>query len=193
MDNTSHGGRDEILIGRIKGGDTAAFRILVEKYKDVSLSLAASILKDESQAEDVLQDVFIKVYSKIGSFKYRSGFSTWLYRIVVNTCYNELKKQKIKVDIDDIKSELQQTSGITGVDNITNEEQKKYIQLAFKKMRPDEALVLRLFYLCDFKIKEIQEITGFKSGKIKVDLHRGRENFHFRLTQLLGKDINQLL
>lgn len=167
--------------------------MLVEKHKDVSLSLAASIIKDESQAEDILQEVFIKVYEKIGGFKFRSNFSTWLYRIVVNTCYNELKKQKIKVDLEDIDDEVHQISRNSGMEAISSEDQKKYINLAFKKMRPNEALVLKLFYLCDLQMKEIQEITGFKQSKIKVDLHRGRENFHFRLKQLLGGEINQLL
>lgn len=193
MVNKIRGESEDILIGKIKEGDRVAFRLLVEKYKDVSLSLAVSIIKDETQAEDILQEVFIKVYEKIGSFKFRSNFSTWLYRIVVNTGYNELKKQKIKVDLEDIDVESYQPAGDHGMEAISSQDQKKYINLAFKKMRPDEALVLKLFYLCDLQIREIQEITGFKQSKIKVDLHRGRENFHFRLKQLLGGEINQLL
>jgi RNA polymerase sigma-70 factor (ECF subfamily) len=72
-------------------------------------------------------------------------------------------------------------------------DQKKYINLALEKLRPDESLLLRLFYLSELHIKEIEKITGFKTSKIKVDLHRGRENLHFQLKQLLGNDIKYLL
>lgn len=184
---------DTLIIRRIIEGDKAAFRILVEKYKDVSFSLAQSILKDEAKAEDVLQEVFIKVYEKINRFQFKSAFSTWLYRIVINTCYNELKKQKIKVSIEDVDQNLFDDAPAGGL-RITNDaDQKKYIQLAIARLRSDEALVLRLFYLCELSIKEIEDITGFKATKIKVDLHRGRDNLYFQLKQLLGDEINQLL
>ena len=183
--------KDYELIRKINDGDTSAFRQLVYAHKDVSLSLAISILKDPVIAEDVLQDVFIKVYNKLHTFRYNSTFSTWLYRIVVNTSYNELKKKK---DLVTIENTLE-TIGLTSVDrsNLLEVDQKKYINLALEKLRPDEALLLRLFYLCEYKIKEIEKVTGFKSSKIKVDLHRGRENMHFHLKQLLGDDINSLL
>ena len=74
----------------------------MDKYKDDSLALACSILKDQDLAEDVLQDVFIKIYDKIKSFKYQSAFYTWLYRFVVNNCYNELRKHmKNRVEMKD--------------------------------------------------------------------------------------------
>ena len=181
--------RDYELIRRIKEGDTAAFRQLVYAYKDVSLSLANSILKDKTLAEDALQDAFVKVYHKLNTFKFNASFATWLYRIVVNTSYNELKKQKITTTIEDDQLNLS-----VNIKNVMDEEdQKKYINLALKKLKPDESLILRLFYLSELRIKEIQEITGFKVSKIKVDLHRGRENLHFHLKQLLGDDLNNLL
>jgi RNA polymerase sigma factor (sigma-70 family) len=85
---------DAFLIERVKQGDTMAFRQLVEKYKDVSLTLACSVLKDKAKAEDVLQDAFMKVFHKAHNFKHQSAFSSWLYRIVINTCYNQLKQAK---------------------------------------------------------------------------------------------------
>ncbi|MEM1137537.1 MAG: sigma-70 family RNA polymerase sigma factor [Bacteroidota bacterium] len=183
---------DYDLVRRANKGDTSAFRQLVYNYKDVSLTLACSILKNEVLAEDVVQEVFIKVYYKLKSFKFNSAFTTWLYRIVVNTAYNELKKRRIKDSIDD------DTIGgpiieIEDKDHLKDEDQKHYINLALTRLRADEALVLRLFYLCELSIKEIKGITKFKPSKIKVDLHRGRDNLQFHLKQLLGEDINYLL
>lgn len=184
---------DTLLINRIKEGDTRAFRQLVDKYKNVSLSLACSILKDEDKAEDALQDAFIKVFEKIDTFNFRAAFSTWLYRIVVNTSYNELKKHKNHTSISQVDNKLEKSSSNIALDSFKEEIQKKYIQIALKRLRPDEALILRLFYLCDLKIKEIEGITGFKNSKIKVDLHRGRNNLNHQLTKILGKEINDLL
>ncbi|MDH7444380.1 RNA polymerase sigma factor [Aquimarina sp. 2201CG14-23] len=181
--------RDYELIRKIKEGDTNAFRQLVYAYKDVSLSLASSILKDKILAEDVLQDVFVKVFHKLNTFKFNASFSTWLYRIVVNTSYNELKKQKKNT------TPVIDAFNIPTVDkNKLNEaDQKKYIHLALEKLKPDESLLLRLFYLSELRIKEIEDVTGFSTSKIKVDLHRGRENLYFQLKQLLGNDLKHLL
>ncbi len=182
---------DYELIRKINEGDATAFRQLVYKHKDVSLSLAQSILKDVAIAEDVLQDVFIKVYRKLHTFKFKASFSTWLYRIVVNTSYNELKKQKHNISVDALDDTYNITS--ENKDLMGEQDQKKYINLALQKLRPDEALLLRLFYLCELSIKEIEDITSFKPSKIKVDLHRGREHIGFHLKQLLGKDLKHLL
>ncbi len=188
----SQNDKDVLLVNRIKEGDRMAFRELVDQYKDVSLSLVDSILKDRTKSEDVLQDVFIKVFEAIDSFKFRSKFSTWLFRIVVNTSFNALKKDKKSLNLDASYDRLIDSSAI-GVDAIKSKDQKKYIILAMARLRADEALVLRLFYLCELSIKEIEEVTSYKRAKIKVDLHRGRDNMYFHLKQMLGDEINQLL
>ncbi|NRB62012.1 MAG: helix-turn-helix domain-containing protein, partial [Saprospiraceae bacterium] len=81
MKTNSFKDADFDLIQKIKEGDTTAFKQLVKKYKDVSLSLVISIIKDQSAAEDILQDAFIKVFESIDRFKFESRFSTWLYRV----------------------------------------------------------------------------------------------------------------
>lgn len=184
---------DAALIESVKKGDTQAFRLLVDKYKDVSLSLACSILKDKEKAEDVLQNAFMKVFQKANSFKHQSAFSSWLYRIVVNTAYNELKRNKSYLDLNDVNTIEPLTNEKTAIQYLKEEEQKKYVILALDKLKADEALVLRLFYLCDMSLKEVQQITNFTSSKIKVDLHRGRKNMEIVLRGLLGNQLKDLL
>ncbi len=180
------------LIRKVIEGDPNAFRQLVYQHKDASLSLAYSILKNKSLAEDVLQDVFIKVFNKLKTFKFKSSFSTWLYRIVVNTSFNELKKQKSNISLNEDNYDNLFIPTLDR-DYMKETDQKLYINKALLLLRPDETLVLRLFYLCELSIKEIEGITKFKASKIKVDLHRGRENLNFQLKQLLGDDIKYLL
>ena len=164
----------------------------MRKYKDVSLSLVISVLKDKALAEDVLQDAFIKVFKSIDGFEFKSRFSTWLYRIVVNTSYNALKKEKPQVDIEDVEKDSL-IEPFTGGEALTLTDQNKYIQQAFELLRPDEALVLRLFYLSELSMNEIEEVTGFSLSKIKVDLHRGRDNMYYYLKKILGEEVNHLL
>lgn len=185
--NTSDTG----LVKRAKEGDVQAFRQLVEKYKDVSLSLACSILKDRAAAEDVLQDSFFKVYSSLHSFKEQAAFSSWLYRIVVNTSFTAYQKLKKYSDRDEV-SEMQ-NQYFHQSNPLKLEDQKKCIQEALNRLKPDEALVLRLFYLCELSLKEVRKITRFSEAKIKVDLHRGRKNMHQHLKSMLGKEIEELL
>lgn len=185
------GHKDYELIRKAIEGDTIAFRQLVYSYKDVSLSLAISIIKDPVIAEDVLQDAFVKVYHKLHTFSFKSAFATWLYRIVINTCYNELKKKKNYISIDSTLEAYKLPSEMNTTLNDTD--QKKYIQLALQQLKTEESLILRLFYLCELSIKEIETITGFTNSKIKVLLHRGRKNIHFQLQQLLGDDLKYLL
>ncbi len=184
---------DAELIEKVKKGDTQAFRQLVDKYKDVSLSLAYSIIKDKPRAEDVLQDVFMTVFHKSYNFKHKSAFSSWLYRIVINSSYNELKRNKIHLELNEINANKLLTKEKTVFQNIKEDDQKKYVVLALNKLKPDEALVLRLFYLCDLSLKEIADITDFSPSKIKVDLHRGRKNMESALHDLLGKQSKDLL
>lgn len=186
--------KETALIKRCKNGDTLAFRDLINAYKDVSLNLAYSVLKDESIAEDVVQTSFIKVYQKINTFQETAKFSTWLYRIVINTSYNALKQQKKYLKI----NELPELSNIETNEKandiiLKQDDQKKYILLAMNAIKADEALVLKLFYLYEYTIIEIQEITGFSKAKIKVDLHRGRLNMESKLKKLLGNEVKYLL
>ncbi len=168
-----------------------AFRLLVEKYKDVSLSLIFSIVKDEAVAEDILQEAFIKVFHKIDTFKFKANFSTWLYRIMVNLSYNELKRTKINQNVNDL-AQLPENL-ISKEELLKVENQKKYIHLALKKINADEALVLQLFYLSEMSINEVMKITGFSKAKVKVSLHRGRNNLNFQLKRLLGNELKHLL
>ena len=169
-----------------------AFRWLVEENKDILLSLAQSILKDKSWAEDVLQDALIKVFQKINSFRGNSTFRSWLYRIIINTSYNALKKRKTYQEHRQAANE-EQLNFSESKNPLGREERKLYIQQALDRLKADEALLLRLYYLCELNIAEIAASTGFKKAKIKTDLFRGRNNFKTELEGILGHEIQEIL
>lgn len=185
---------DIFLVKKASEGDQLAFRKLVEKYKSRSLSLAISIVKDQGKAEDILQESFIKVYLNFKSFRHDSTFSTWLYRIVVNTAYNQLKKYKPEVSINnELQLDTRERLKNGGFESLREKEKTKFINLAISYLKADHALTLRLFYLCEMHIPEIEEVTGFSASKIKVNLHRGRKDLLEQLEKLMGKEIKELL
>ena len=87
---------EAILIEQLKRGDESAFKSIVDQWKDMVYNTALGIVQNETEAEDLTQDVFIKVYEKISSFKGDSKLSTWIYRITVTTALDFLRKKKRK-------------------------------------------------------------------------------------------------
>ena len=85
---------DQVYINRILDGDTNAFTVLVDRYKDLVYTLAMRMMKNREEAEEVAQDAFIKTYKSLDKFKGESKFSTWIYRVAYNTCLDRLKKNK---------------------------------------------------------------------------------------------------
>ena len=85
---------DAEVIERAKHGDHAAFRVLVERYQGRAYGLALRVLRDEEQARDAVQDAFLKVYGSLGRFEGRSGFYTWLYRLVMNVCLDMKRRDR---------------------------------------------------------------------------------------------------
>lgn len=179
---------DRITIERVKAGESSAFKGLIDRHKDDAFSLACSVVKDRALAEDILQEVFIKVFDKLSSFKNQSSFSTWLYRIVVNKCYNELRRvKKLRREEVEISSDRENAAELVNQNDL-----KAVINYALDQMKPDEALILRLFYLSELKIDEVEEITGFTKSKVKVTLHRARKSLAEILKSRLGREIEDL-
>lgn len=182
------------LISKIKEGDTSDFKILVEQYKDVSFSLACSVLKNEQDAEDALQEAFIKAFKGLGRFNFQSFFSTWFYKIVVNTCktrYTEQKQNNRLIDLDSsLTAEI--TDHQTPLSEIDIKERKEIVNQIIDSLKTEESLLLRLFYLAEMSILEIKQITGFKESKIKVTLLRARKSFQQKLEKNYGFEITLL-
>ena len=85
---------DDQIINAIKNGNTQAFSILVDRYKDLVYTLAIRMIKNREEAEEVAQDTFIKVFKSLDKFKGDSKFSTWIYRVTYNTCLDNKKKNE---------------------------------------------------------------------------------------------------
>jgi len=177
---------DEIYIRKVLSGDVESYRYFINTYKDMAFSVALSIVKEEHLAQDVVQDAFIKGYQSLSSFKGRAKFSTWLYRIVVHVAFNSIRHKKLEfVNLD--LSDHDQAHHASVLDEIIAGERKEMINDALAILPSKESVALRLFYLEELSLDEIEEIMGWTRANAKVILHRARKNMQIVLGQLIRK------
>jgi RNA polymerase sigma-70 factor (ECF subfamily) len=164
--------RDDLLLKQAREGDRRAFGRLVNRYRDRILYLAYDFLHDYETAQDVAQEIFIKAYRNLNNFEERSKFSSWLYRIAVNTCL-DVKRQKArqserrKPDYpDELISVSDSFAGpgdkiddtlITAIDQLSENQQT--------------AIVLRFFQ--NQTIMDIAQLMNCSESTVRVHLHRG--------------------
>ena len=183
-----------IIIKKVLAGDINAFAILVERYMDLSKTLAYNVLLNREDAEDVVQDAFIKAYSSLSSFKGNSKFSTWLYRIVLNTSLNKRKRKKLDTITIEEHVPGEEIMNINiDLSNYSNQQQRKYIQQALKSLSEGERICITLYYLNELSLEELRELTGYSSSNIKVLLFRGRKQLYHELECLLKKELKDLI
>lgn len=178
---------DEHIINQINEGDTKAFAILVERYKDLVFTLTIRMLKNREEAEEVSQDTFIKVYKSLAKFKGESKFSTWIYRVAYNTCLDRLKKNKRQLNevaIDEFTEHKLKTLD-DALEHLEKHEQQRAIQDCLQQLPSDDSFILTLFYFEDLSLDEISKIVSIDANTVKVRLFRSRK----RLATILRKKL----
>lgn len=163
-------------IKQILEGDKEAFRHIIRECKDGAYSLALSILKEEHAAKDAVQSAFLKAYQNLKSFRRDSGFKTWFHRIVVNEAYQMARSRKSKVPLNLGKLEGDMSRFNSASIRVNHEHMKYYINETMNRMKPNESLSLKLFYLEEHTIEEMTDITEWSKSKVKVTLHRARKS-----------------
>ena len=176
------------LVLRCQEGDVDAMGILVVRYQHWVYNIAYGILGHHQDAEDVAQDVFLSVWENIGKFEFRSRFSTWLYRIVKNKCFNQIDQyQRRKTDpmeIDDSQPwvPLDMT---TPEDEALRSEEKEIGHRALAKLKQSHREILILRELRELSYEEISEILGCTLGRVKSRLHEARKALKAELERVV--------
>jgi RNA polymerase sigma-70 factor (ECF subfamily) len=192
---------DAVLIRAFQGGDKAAFDKLVLKHQHKLFNLCYRFLGDYQEANDSAQETFIKVYRSLKRFRFESAFSTWLYRIAVNTSKNRLKsaeyrRKKKMVPLDNPVS-LGNSSSITDIQDeahspameLEKKENMRLIQEAINALPPEQKEVVALRDIEGFSYEEIVEITGVNPGTVKSRLSRARLDLRERLRSVISHEL----
>ncbi|MCB0465600.1 MAG: sigma-70 family RNA polymerase sigma factor [Aequorivita sp.] len=171
------------IVNQIIGGDTQAFALLVDRYKNLVFTLAIRMLKNREEAEEVSQDTFIKVYKALPKFKGDSKLSTWVYKVAYNTCLDRIKKNKRRfneVAIDSFK-DFQLKTIDNAFDAMEIAEQQQTIQDCLQQLASKDSFLLSLFYFEELSLEEISKVVNMEANTVKVNIHRARK----RLTNIL--------
>jgi len=177
---------EKLQIQKVLKGDNSAFGYFVDTYQDMAMTIAYRVCGNVQDAEDIVQDAFVKAFHNLNTFKSGSKFSTWFYSIVYNTAVTQIRSSSYNIQYVDYE-QMDVSEMYTDYDTmseIEDDEKRKMINLALERMPRDEALILTLYYLEENSIKDIVRITGFTEANIKVKMHRARKRMH----ELLVRD-----
>ena len=189
---------DRELLAACQSGDGYAFRKLFDEFHQKVLHLAVRLCGDVQEAEDVTQEVFLRVYHEIGHFQMKSEFGTWLYRVTINLCTDRNRKIKRRA-----KYKAPQTvtlsEGFIDGNNTTDSktpdkevwhnELQEILQAALMRIKPKWRTILVLKDLEGLPYTEIAQITGCNEGTVCSRLNRGRKALRAILAEL-GIDKN---
>jgi len=179
---------DELYIRKVLDGDIDAFKYFVHQYKDRAFNLAFSVLKNEFDARDAVQEAYIIAFRKLDKFRGKSKFSTWFFRIVINEALKSSNKYGKEEYIADARTYSVDPGHLEINDVVSRDQQKYFIDKAMKNIPSNEALALTLFYMEEYTIEEIKQLTGWTESKVKVLLHRARKNMYQELNILLSTE-----
>ena len=181
---------DNEIIESIRGGENRQFAVLIDRYKDRGLTLGLHMLKNREDAEEALQDAFIRAYNALDRFEGASKFSTWFYRIMYNVCLTRLERRKRLIPESSYDDE-QFNPGVSSVwadhfdADFERNDMADYIKSIIDEMPSKYSMILSLFYFQELSHNEICEVTRLSLGTVKVHLFRARAMVQRRLANEL--------
>jgi RNA polymerase sigma-70 factor, ECF subfamily len=172
------------IIEQCQRGDPEAFRALFEKYKDLVYSVALRYSGDPAVAQDIAQDTFLKLFSAIGRFRGDSNFESWLYRMVVNSCFDQKRKTRRLTPLFDEVLSVLRTPDLSALDEILRAEMSTHVRSVIDSLAPDQRIAIVLRYTQGLSYDEIAEILGCAPGTIASRLNRAHKVLARRLAGL---------
>ncbi|MBR91027.1 MAG: RNA polymerase subunit sigma-24, partial [Verrucomicrobiales bacterium] len=180
---------DQELIAAVLEGDASSFEPLVAKYQPRVFATARRYARREDEVEDIVQEIFIKAYQKLSTFRGEAPFEHWLMRMAVRTCYDFLRKHQRNREFtvtemtEDETDWLENRGEDTTDRDADREAAKALVNRLMEGLSPDFRLVITLLEIEEKSVKDIAEITGWSVSKVKVTAHRARE----KMRNLLAK------
>lgn len=189
--------RDNSIVTRVLAGEKRAYAELVDRHKDKAMTLAMRMLKNREDAEEALQDAFVRAFHALPRFEWKSSFSTWFYRIVYNVCASALarKGEELYRSIDE------ETEGETfdpPSDLLLPDaayESAEFSQVVREEVEllpPMYGSIFTLFVMQEMSYEEIVNVTGLSLSAVKVRLFRARALLRGAVAKRLGNEVPEL-
>jgi RNA polymerase sigma-70 factor (ECF subfamily) len=173
--------RIQELVNSSQKNDPKAFGLLVVEFQALVFRFAFRLLCDEDEAKDIVQDTFVKAWINLRKYNPEYQFSTWIYKITSNLCYDRLRKMKnypLNTDFPETASEQNPES------DLINNELKELIIYFTNGLTPKQKLVFTLNDIEDLETSEIKAITGLSEAKIKSNLYLARKFIKNKITSV---------
>jgi RNA polymerase sigma-70 factor (ECF subfamily) len=170
---------DDEIISRLRKGERRSFAVLVGRYRDRGFSLALSILRNREDAEEALQDAFVRAYNGLAGFEGASTFATWFYRILYNVCMTSLgRKRKESMFVDAERGDAPDPAAEPEIPGDYSGWEIRDLTARIRALLPrlpeKYSSIITMFYIQDLTYTEIAEVTGFPPGTVKTHLFRAR-------------------
>jgi len=174
------------LVRRAQAGDVPAYEALLAKHQQRVFSVVGGILRRREDVEDVAQQVFVKAYFSLKRFDLRSAFSTWLYKIAVNECWDYLRKKKVRKLVYEADMSDEQNRQVLSIneqpfgalrspeDAARRVEQQQLVERLLSELDEEDAAMLVMKEVEGFSVEEIGESLGINVNTVKVRLFRAR-------------------
>ena len=181
---------DAELIAAVRGGDTASFEPLLRKYQPRVFATARRYARRESEVEDIVQEVFLKAFQKLGSFRGDAPFEHWLMRLAVRTCYDFLRahqrnRELSLTDLSDDEGDWLERFAANPSDSAENAAAaRELVERVMDQLSPAARLVITLLEIEDRSLKEIAALTGWSVAVVKIRAFRARAEMRRCLEKL---------
>ena len=181
---------DAELIAAVRGGDTASFEPLLKKYQPRVFATARRYARRESEVEDIVQEVFLKAFHKLNSFRGDAPFEHWLMRLAVRTCYDFLRahqrnREMSFADVTDEQTDWLDHFAANPADPSENSAAaRELVEKVLAQLSPAARLVITLLEIEDRSVKEVAALTGWSVPVVKIRAFRARAQMRKCLEKL---------
>ncbi len=180
---------DEELMERCREGDMSAFELIVLRYKDAIFNLIYHFLADYHRSQDISQETFLRVLRNVDRYKPRNNFKTWLYRIAVNQCKNELRdrsrRKTLSLNDPDMDVESLILDRYVSPDEVyERKEIRELVKNAVGELPEDQRMAIILREYQDLSYEEIAVALNCSLGAVKSKIHRARQNIKEMLVEM---------
>jgi RNA polymerase sigma-70 factor, ECF subfamily len=179
------------IIDRCNHGDLSAYRAIVEEYQGYAYAVAFRVICDEEDAKDIVQETFIRVWNNLNRYDPKVKFTTWLYTIVTNLCYDKLRSRKRKQTVLMNEADISMIASTEINENpeklLTNNELAPIIETLTEELPPKQKMIFVLRDLQGLHIQEVCEILHLSKSSVKTNLVYARKYLRQKLEPFLVK------
>jgi RNA polymerase sigma-70 factor (ECF subfamily) len=185
---------DNHIIEALRRGEVRRFGELVDRHKDRAMTLALRLVSDRQEAEELVQDAFVRVYRSLDTFRGDAAFSTWFYRILYNVCMTRAVRRPLRDILTDSMeeggpgAEMMQDADPSILDQIEDRETIAMLHEELGRIPLQYRVALTLFYVQEMSHEEMASVLQMPIGTIKTNLSRGRNALRQRVLQRMKSE-----